>query len=814
MHKKSRKSYVVVLSVALLVSMTVILPAASLVQYWPLEEMGSASATNAVASGNIALIRNQDPATAWMNTDIAPPLASRSTACAYLDGAAPSGMFQNYLDLGALGLSGSGSVSFWVNPADLAVSDIRLIVPTTETGAYQGLARIDTFGTGGLLLSGNNVPPTHAIASDYTTFLTAGNWTHVAFVFDRGRCTLYANGVAVGTNYSGFNYGTSRMALGARLPSPSNYATLNGNLFRGQIDDVSIWNGPISAATVAQLANGVSPLTLIDAPQTVPARLVQYYPLEEDAGAAVAANLAGNATGDLVNFNTANCWVKNSGDTTNTPPALTNSTTALAFDPANNYMDLGVLGLYGKGTVSMWINCATNRDVVNLYSQIDGGSHVQPGRVAIDSQGRLRTQTGFGSSPIWTILTPSNAVPQGTWIHFAAVYDNGYATFYVNGVRQNTGPALLGFSTSRFGVGNPLILGSPTTYGTNFWGMLDDISIWDGPLSPTSIQQLASGVCPTNIVDMPQSGPVLELALQTLPAPQLTQYWPLEGTPGSADAANAAGGNPGVLTSYTDLNSAWVTSPLAPNLAGRSTKALYLDGVNSYLSVGTISLGAATSPNGTISLWVSPSVLTGDRRLFGQVNTGSTIGFTGLTPAGQLWAYDAVSTYAGGFVFPGPEYGTLQVNQWVHLAFTYEGGLTTLYVNGVRQQSVPCGFTAVPLGFGNKTRTTLGGAFSGYMDDIAIWNRSLSTTSIAQLANGTSPSDIHEGIRHVAVLTWPASFSSGVVQRASNPVGPWTDVPVPPQIRPSTSPITASATRSVVVDINPSADAQYFRLKL
>ena len=523
MTKKNKNLYRAVMSAALFLAVTNVSPAASLVQYWPLEEVGSASATNAVSSGNTALIRNQDPATAWTATGIAGPLAARSTACVYLDGALPSGMFQNYLDLGALGLIGSGSVSFWVNPETFMVNDIRLIVPTTETALYQGLARIDTFGSGALLLSGINVPTTHAITGDYTTLLSVGAWTHLAFVFDRGRCTLYANGAPVGTNYSGFNYGTSRMALGARLPNPSNYASLNGNRFQGQIDDVSIWDGPISAATVAQLASGVAPSSLTDTHQAASAKLVQYYPLEEEAGSDVASNLAGAASGTLINFNTATCWVKNSGETTNTPAALTNSTTALAFDPVNSYVDLGVLGLYGKGSVSMWFNSSTNRDLVNLYAQIDGGSHAQPGRVALDAGGRLRTQTSYGTSPVWTVLTPTNAVPQGTWIHFAAVYDNGYATFYVNGVRQNTGPALLGFSTSRFGVGNPLILGSPITYGTNFCGLVDDISIWDGPLAAYSIQMLASGVSPTNIVDVVETAPAVELALQTFPSPQLTQ---------------------------------------------------------------------------------------------------------------------------------------------------------------------------------------------------------------------------------------------------------------------------------------------------
>ena len=779
---------------------------ANLVQYWPLENYGAATATNAVPGGNPALIVNQDTNTAWINSALAVPLTSRSAAAVYLDGATPVGMFQDYLDLGALRLNGAGTISLWINPGSIP-GDMRLISPVTDPGQYSGIVRFDPYGTGKILVGGWNMPQNLPLAP--ISSVAVGAWSHLAAVYVGGSCTLYVNGTAVGTNYSGFNFDTVRLGLGAKQPSASGWMTLNGAYtFNGDIDDVSVWDGPVSTNTIALLAAGVLPTAITDGPSPPPpaARLVQYYPLEENAGSATAANLAGSNPAYLTNFDTGVCWVTNSVTVTNIALQLTNSTTALACNGNDSFLNLGVMGLMGKGTISLWINSSSNSGTRCVYSQIDGGTAAQPGRAVVDANGQLRV--GVGVTTFTTSLSASGTVPTNRWEHIAMVYDGIYVTAYVNGVRQGSTPTLLGLSTAQLGIGAPLVL--TRTYGTNWWGLIDDISIWDGPLSSGSIQQLAAGVCPTNIVDVPEQAPALTLAIQTLAAAQLTQYWPLEGSSGDTTAANLApGGNVGQLF-CTNYAAAWITNGLAQGISNRSTAAMFFDGVTNFLYVGTNNFGSASTPSGAISFWLNPAQLVSDRRLFGQTNAGSTIGFTGLTAAGQIWDYDSVASFGGGTVFPGPAYNSVSTNHWSHLVFNYENGFTTLYVDGIKQQSVRCGFTAVPLGFGNKTRLTLGQPYSGLMDDISIWNHSLSPASITQLAAGTVPTGIVESPSRNLLVSWPAA-GAVTLESAPSILGPWQRVAE--AVNPVLVGTAGNTKQTVYLNYDPATPARYFRLR-
>lgn len=81
------------------------------------------------------------------------------------------------------------------------------------------------------------------------------------------------------------------------------------------------------------------------------------------------------------------------------------------------------------------------------------------------------------------------------------------------------------------------------------------------------------------------------------------------------------------------------------------------------------------------------------------------------------------------------------LNQWTHIAVTRQGGSMTLYLNGLPQQTVSV--SAQPLAvpsngaFLGHDQDCVGGcfnepeqAFSGVMDEVRVWNRSLSQSDI------------------------------------------------------------------------------------
>jgi large repetitive protein len=76
---------------------------------------------------------------------------------------------------------------------------------------------------------------------------------------------------------------------------------------------------------------------------------------------------------------------------------------------------------------------------------------------------------------------------------------------------------------------------------------------------------------------------------------------------------------------------------------------------------------------------------------------------------------------------------------WMHLAATYDGSTTRLYVDGVLEASGPGpagGILTAPVDLGLGASAANGNPLRGAIDDLHIFDRALSTTEIAGLASG------------------------------------------------------------------------------
>jgi hypothetical protein len=123
-----------------------------------------------------------------------------------------------------------------------------------------------------------------------------------------------------------------------------------------------------------------------------------------------------------------------------------------------------------------------------------------------------------------------------------------------------------------------------------------------------------------------------------------------------------------------------------------------------------------------------------------------------------------------GFVGNGP---AVTIGQWTHLVLTYNGTISTFYVNGVqaRQDAVPSflannGTANMTIG---KGPTTGFAAFAGYIDEVAIYASALSPTQVANHYNvgtnsiravPTRPSFTQEPADASAYAGVPVTFSS------------------------------------------------------
>ena len=76
-------------------------------------------------------------------------------------------------------------------------------------------------------------------------------------------------------------------------------------------------------------------------------------------------------------------------------------------------------------------------------------------------------------------------------------------------------------------------------------------------------------------------------------------------------------------------------------------------------------------------------------------------------------------------------------NKWYHIVLTISGSTATIYVNGIQTAQGPVS----PL-YANGGNLIIGGTslnnynFNGYIDDVRIYNRALSSNEILQINNG------------------------------------------------------------------------------
>ena len=188
---------------------------------------------------------------------------------------------------------------------------------------------------------------------------------------------------------------------------------------------------------------------------------------------------------------------------------------ALDFDGIDGYVNCGNdssldIGRTNGFTLSMWINLRT---VPNDYDRVldkavEGavapyscyGFSFMPGSTNIVASGSSGSIQGYVISN--TSLPVDSNVPDANWTHVVSVYDpagvsgpNGL-TLYINSALDATNPAISGLirtTTASLGIGR-----NPEMISQWFDGLLDDIAIWDRPLSGTEIAALYSGTAPND----------------------------------------------------------------------------------------------------------------------------------------------------------------------------------------------------------------------------------------------------------------------------------------------------------------------------
>ncbi len=168
------------------------------------------------------------------------------------------------------------------------------------------------------------------------------------------------------------------------------------------------------------------------------------------------------------------------------------------------------------------------------------------------------------------------------------------------------------------------------------------------------------------------------------------------------------------------------------------------DGVDELLNGGDVHAYDVASA-WSIGLWVKPQNVAGNRILFGKAGPSPNVNGYMLrhNTGGQLYLQMRTSTVNRAHTFNS----TLTAGVWQHVMFTYSGsgdmnGIK-IYLNGVLDSTLPgsASLTGTLLGgwdfiLGSRTGTFF---YVGNMDEVTVWNKSLSQSEVTELYNSGSP---------------------------------------------------------------------------
>ncbi len=397
---------------------------------------------------------------------------------------------------------------------------------------------------------------------------------------------------------------------------------------------------------------------------------------------------------------------------------------ALTFNGTSNRIQTGNTSPTASFSVSFWMKPGDWRDFGQMVNQWDETGNQRSWDVAQFADGKIYAYHSVGGGTFDSPYIASNAtVPLGKWTHVLVVYDtNGGGTgkrIYINGALDNSGSY-----TTAYTVSQPVYIGYSPRFGDQndqyFKGLIDDVRIYNRALSATEIAQFyraSQGTRTSATTRIPnlQSG--------------LVGHWSFDGKDMTQNVADKSGsGNTGRLVGFTSTSTA----------LGKIGQALKFDGSDDRTTVtDNSSFDLRTNDVVSVFAWV--------KRSSEQANAGvvwDNRSYFLQTASGKFrfghFKSDDVNFYSVDVNTPRASDG-----KWHFIGQTFNGSVTTLYVDGVVATDVTVvnGTDGSGLGYGNadhngylgQTPTFANSAFGGLIDDVRLYNRVLSAAEVAQL---------------------------------------------------------------------------------
>ena len=596
-------------------------------------------------------------------------------------------------DDAALRLSNAVTVEAWVNPAD-ADTWQTVLLKERPGGLTYALYRSWADGAPSATVNNGGTRDVHTAAASP---LPLNAWSHLAFTYDGGTARLYVNGDEVASQ-----------AVAGPLVTGAGVLGIGGNtvwaneFFAGLIDEVYVYNRALTPAEIQQDMEAGIP-----DPEPV-------LPVLEFSSASYTVS-EGTPSLSVV--------VTRTGDTS--------SASTVAYATSNGSATAGSDYTATSGTLSF----AAGETSKAFTIPITDDAAVEPNETFNVTLSNASGAT-LGPRTAATATIASEDVPPAPTVQFeggsyTAGEGVGTFTFTITRSGDTSAASAVDYSTAD----------GTATAGSDYTATSGTLSFAPGETSKTfTVTILDDSLVEENeAVNLSLSNPsgatlgspaAATLTLtsdDTVPDPDPDPTAPLAHFSFDEGSGTTADGGPldGTINGAT-----WA--------AGRVGGALRFDGVDDWVSVAddpSLQLADAV----TLEAWVNPADADSWQTVVLKERPG------GLSYAlYRSWADGAPSATVnnGGSRDVHTVGSALPLDQWSHLAFTYDGGTVRLYVNG---EQVASQAVAGPLVTGNGVLAIGGNTvwpteyFAGLIDEVYVYGRALSQAEIQRDMNAGVP---------------------------------------------------------------------------
>lgn len=439
----------------------------------------------------------------------------------------------------------------------------------------------------------------------------------------------------------------------------------------------------------------------------------------------------------------------NDGD----PQGVTNTTEgriagAYKFDGVDDYVNVSnssSIAIEGNSDISIaiWIKVVAENG--ELYPGIFNRRLNEGYGLYIDAESLggdfvfIIGSSGVSSNRVDSLINPV----LNRWYHVVSNYNKTDIMIYIDGVKEATKStsSSIGIPTAE----GDLFFGADSTGASNFFnGTMDSVAIWNRSLSSDEVYQLYSmqnetytnqdlTVSPQELNDT--DGDVIissfkwynQSSLKAMSVdpsdPDLVLYLPMDG---------------GNTSDFSLQNNFGTIDGADCGVEGKVLGACSFDGVDDYVNITQNDLISGNDL--TLGIWflTKNALQSNGQILLGRndISDGTKYTIQILSNSGNI-IYDVANSSVGGII---DDNITVTANLWHQIIMTYNFSTISLYYDGIISSST---FRDQILG----TETAMfrigaqdyGGAnryFNGSLDDVAVWNRSLSSDEVYSLFQG------------------------------------------------------------------------------